>query len=156
MADSDEEIFVGGNYGENYADSDSEDVDFGGDSQDDGDESSDSESSDGDTNDKDSDNNTNGVGNRPNAMDCNWLKKFAEPVGPKIHNEISPFPEIFTYFWDDELYDMIVLETNRYFRAFLEEKGGLQGLSPSSRAKTWKDVTRTEMKAFFALIMVMG
>lgn len=76
--------------------------------------------------------------------------------GPLIHNaENTPY-EIFSRFMTDDLLDLIVLETNRYYSQYVEGQGGVDVLPPNSRARKWTDLTRAELKAFLALVMVMG
>ncbi len=60
--------------------------------------------------------------------------------------------EFYNYFWDDNVLEIIVTETNR-FVYFM--RGG-KVLSPHSCEHQWYDVTVPEMKVFLALVMLMG
>ena len=61
-----------------------------------------------------------------------------------IHDDgslIEPI-EIFNQFFDDNIIEMMVCETNRYSQQYMEEKQ----LRRHSRMKKWKDTTKEEMK----------
>ena len=60
--------------------------------------------------------------------------------------------EFYNYFWDDNILEIIVTETNRYVYFM---RGG-KVLSPHSREHQWYDVTVPEIKVFLALVMLMG
>ncbi|RUM31931.1 MAG: hypothetical protein DSY42_02035 [Aquifex sp.] len=60
--------------------------------------------------------------------------------------------EFYNYFWDDNILEIIVTETNRYVYFM---RGG-KVLLPQSREHQWYDVTVPEMKFFLALVMLMG
>ena len=60
--------------------------------------------------------------------------------------------EIFNQFFDDNIIEMMVCETNRYSQQYMEEKQ----LRRHSRMKKWKDTTKEEMKTFIGVIMMTG
>ncbi len=53
--------------------------------------------------------------------------------------------EFFNYFWEEDILETIVTESNRYLYFM---RGG-RALSPESREHQWHDVTVPEMKFFF-------
>ena len=59
---------------------------------------------------------------------------------------------IFNHFFDDELIEYIVTETNRYADNFLETNE----LTPSARAQNWKETNGREMRLFLAILIYMG
>ena len=71
-----------------------------------------------------------------------------------IHDDgslIEPI-EIFNQFFDDNIIEMMVCETNCYSQQYMEEKQ----LCRHSRMKKWKDTTKEEMKTFNGVIMMTG
>jgi hypothetical protein len=56
-------------------------------------------------------------------------------------------------FFTQTLWNLFVLETNRYAEQFLAAH---ETLSPRSRVKQWRAVTVVEMKAFVAILLEMG
>ncbi len=58
----------------------------------------------------------------------------------------------YSYFWDDNILEIIVTETNRYMYLM---RGG-KVLHPESLEHQWYDVTVPELKVFLALVMLMG
>jgi len=90
------------------------------------------------------------------AYDCGWLKKFTGGFGPKnIDSESTPV-EIFAHFFDDEIIDFLVTETNLYYAQVLHSKGGVENLSKACHARSWTNVTNPEMKAFLGMTIYMG
>ena len=66
-----------------------------------------------------------------NAYDCNWLMRFTEEIGPAhVGDDDTPY-HIFRKFFDDEVIDLLVLETNRYYKQYMDDHGA--NLPPSSR-----------------------
>jgi hypothetical protein len=62
------------------------------------------------------------------AYDCEWLKDFDEESGPKnVPNTASEY-EIFAHFFTDEVVNLLVTETNEYYRQVIEKKGGVDTL----------------------------
>lgn len=55
-------------------------------------------------------------------------------------------------FFDNEIINLLVIETNRYARYKISK----QHLSGNVRTKKWKDVDKKEIKQFFGIIMWMG
>jgi hypothetical protein len=86
------------------------------------------------------------------AYDDGWLKKFTENVGPLIHTPDSAENEIFSYFFSSEVWDLLVKETNRYAKDYLETAN----LLPNARATQWEEQTINDLKAFVALIILQG
>lgn len=60
--------------------------------------------------------------------------------------------EFYHLFFDEEVLDFLVVETNRYAHQTLNAKI----LSQFSRLRKWSDVDRTEMRNFLGLILWMG
>ena len=90
----------------------------------------------------------------PHAYDHDWLNDFASLAGPRnIPDDISEVG-LFQLYFSDDLIDMIVTETNRYAVQMTQKFGG-QAL-PHSRYARWRPTTRPEMKAFLALLLLMG
>ncbi|XP_040068000.1 piggyBac transposable element-derived protein 4-like [Ixodes scapularis] len=57
--------------------------------------------------------------------------------------------EYFEQFFDEELVDLIVAETNRYATQFLRSHH-------ASHIKTWRQINKKELMTFFALIILQG
>lgn len=57
--------------------------------------------------------------------------------------------EYFEQFFDEELVDLIVAETNRYATQFLRSHH-------ASHLKTWRQIDKKELMTFFALIILQG
>lgn len=78
---------------------------------------------------------------------------FTGDPGIKVFVSDSGDPlEFFQLFFDDEILDFIVQETNRYAEDFF----GSTDLTPSSRALNWKDTDRREIKKFLAILLLQG
>jgi hypothetical protein len=76
---------------------------------------------------------------------------FTKNAGPQFH--LLPEPMYyFRLFFNDELLNNIVVETNRYARRKISELH----LSPRSIWSRWSDVPVHEMKVFLGLIINMG
>ena len=58
----------------------------------------------------------------------------------------------FNFFIDDTIFDLLVEQTNAYADRKLESSEP----SPNSRLLRWSPVSRDEMKAFFALVILTG
>lgn len=65
--------------------------------------------------------------------------------------DCSPY-DCFALFFDDEVLELIVLETNRY----ANDKKKSFNLSRNARIKKWKETDVQEIKTFFGLIIWMG
>ena len=61
--------------------------------------------------------------------------------------------DYFTSFFSEEVFELIVKETNVYANLLRDKQ---QPLAPRSRLANWKDVDVAEMKAFIGLILNMG
>lgn len=86
-----------------------------------------------------------------------WLPEFDEDVGP-THFYNEPV-DVFMAFFDDELLDLIVEETNRYAEHCIRVKSSESQdgkLPPSSRLRAWTPTNITEVKAFLAIQISMG
>jgi len=66
-------------------------------------------------------------------------------------NSASPF-DFFTLFFDDEVVNLIVMETNKY----AHDKLNTPGTSNHSRINKWTDIDKDELHEFFGIIMWMG
>lgn len=66
-------------------------------------------------------------------------------------NSASPF-DFFTLFFDDEVVNLIVMETNKY----AHDKLNTPGTSNQSRINKWTDIDKDELHEFFGIIMWMG
>ena len=85
-----------------------------------------------------------------------WIKKFDENTGftdkENFHDvQVTPI-KIFETIIDDDFWNLLVKETNRYADKFLENNN----LKSHSRFQAWRPVTISEMKAFIALLLAMG
>lgn len=61
--------------------------------------------------------------------------------------------DYFSLFFKDEMWDLLVLETNKFAHKRIES---MDDMLPFCRLRNYKDVTIDEMKVFFALIIAMG
>ena len=59
---------------------------------------------------------------------------------------------IFNVFFDDEIVDYIASEMNRFADQFIEKTE----LTPSARARHWKETDGKELRVFFAILIYMG
>lgn len=78
-----------------------------------------------------------------------------EPVGinPDIIDVLTdgdPF-DFYTLFLDEEVLNLLVVETNRYAMSLLTSN-----ISPHSRLKKWEEVTIDEIKTFLGIVLWMG
>ena len=71
------------------------------------------------------------------------------------NDDISEYAT-FSHFFDHDVIDLLVAETNRYAATAIQNRGGLEGLSVHSRFRKWTDVHAGEMKAFLAILLLMG
>jgi hypothetical protein len=90
------------------------------------------------------------------AYDCQWLKNFDEVSGPQNFDvDATPY-EIFSTMFNEEVFSLLVEQTNLYYEQYLQTKGGLDNLPRFSRARAWRPVTVPEMKVFIAIVLYMG
>lgn len=90
------------------------------------------------------------------AYESAWLSDFQSESGPKnFEDDASPY-DIFCRFFDNEVLDLLVEQTNVYYDQFLVKKGGLDSLPKFSRARAWTPVTQPEMKVFLAIVIYQG
>jgi hypothetical protein len=82
-------------------------------------------------------------------------ERFPFTGGSSMNFRIDPESgalKYFELFFDDELIEFIVTETNRYASDSLREKAG-----PSSgNESSWRDVTSSEVRVFLALVMLQS
>ncbi|XP_067661397.1 piggyBac transposable element-derived protein 4-like [Haliotis asinina] len=83
-----------------------------------------------------------------------WLQDFVDRSGPRNTGENLSEYDAFSLFFNDEVFDLLVTETNRYAAQFIAEK--MDTLKVHSRAKNWKAVDTSEMRAFISILLVMG
>lgn len=89
------------------------------------------------------------------AYDCEWLTPYVQNSGPKnVPEESTPY-EIFRLYFDDEIIDLLVTQTNLYYDQYIQTKG-LDNLPIFSRARSWRPVDFPEMKVFLAIVIFMG
>ena len=90
------------------------------------------------------------------AADVLWLRAFNQRCGPLIHDAEATIPDIFSDLLPDGFIQLMVRETNRYADQWFASIGGRDALSPSARARSWKDTNEEEMSAFLGTILFMG
>ncbi len=92
------------------------------------------------------------------AYDDDWLVPFTHTTGQQIfEGEEEPTEYgIFSHFFDAPIINLLVVETNRYAATTISKKGGMNNLAPHSRFRKWQDVAASEMKAFLAILLLMG
>lgn len=79
---------------------------------------------------------------------------FFETNGPRYPPSTNADPlTYFDLFFTEALFKTMVTETNRYAQQFLASSVSIK---PKSRARLWKPVSVTEMKAFVAVLLEMG
>ncbi|XP_038065704.1 piggyBac transposable element-derived protein 4-like [Patiria miniata] len=94
----------------------------------------------------------------PRAYQHDWLMDFNQPHGQMIFAEDGVIGEddISEYAIFSHFFDLLVTETNRYAATTIASKGGVDGLRRHSRLRKWRDVDAGEMKAFLAILLLMG
>lgn len=70
---------------------------------------------------------------------------------PQNKGNLSPI-DVYNRFLDDEILELIVLETNRFATQILQQKRH----SRSSRINKWRPTNKVEMRKFFGIVMYMG
>ena len=76
----------------------------------------------------------------------------------KIKVDMGENPEMIDFFrliMNDEFFELLVTETNRYARAFLDSEQG-QNLKPNSRLRSRDNVDVDDMKRFIGIVIAMG
>ena len=66
---------------------------------------------------------------------------------------MKPCTKVFKMFFDDQLVELIVRETNTYATQKIQSRGFIP---LCSRMRDWKPVTKDEMYVVLALLMLMG
>ena len=88
------------------------------------------------------------------SYDHEWLRSFVEPCGPmNMPGELDEV-ELFSKFFNDAVIELMVTETNRYADQAKAKQG--ENATAHSRISQWKPTTVEEIKAFIALILVIG
>ena len=83
-----------------------------------------------------------------------WLVDFEEDVGPRyVPDDISELG-CFELFFTDDVFSLLVTETNKYAARYLDDKG--EDLAAHARGRTWKPVSNVEMRAFVSVLLIMG
>lgn len=77
---------------------------------------------------------------------------FVGSPGLKISGHLEDPLDFFSLFFDQELVDYIVSETNRFADQFLERTE----LTPSARAQNWKETDAKEIRIFLAILLYEG
>lgn len=90
------------------------------------------------------------------AYDCQWLRNFDVHSGPQNFDEESTPIDIFSHFFDNEVLDLLVTQTNLYYEQYIQMKGGVETLPAFARARSWTPVSVPELKVFIAVVLYMG
>ena len=76
------------------------------------------------------------------------------PPGPVQHVARDALPaDLFNRFFSDEVWDLLVVETNRYAD---QVRTKFAAQNPTKTQRAWHPVTNEEMKAFLGMFMLMG
>ena len=88
----------------------------------------------------------------PSGYDHPWLQNFFRPgfIGPKRIPDDPSENDIMKLFLNDAFFDLCIQETNRYADHFIST----HTISANARAAKWTPVTRNEMSAFIALLLL--
>ena len=106
------------------------------------------------SNDSDSESERESDSSIPSGYQHQWLTNFSETSGPKeIPDGISE-GQLFVLFMTDEIISKLVTETNRYASHVKEKRGRYVG--PHSYISSWKDISFDKMKAFLAILLLIG
>lgn len=70
---------------------------------------------------------------------------------PTDRSALTPH-HVFSVFFDEEVLDLIVTETNRYAAQILDSKD----ISKGARLTCWTETNRDEIRKFFGIVMYMG
>ena len=90
----------------------------------------------------------------PDGYSHEWLIDFADLAGPSHVDQSITQSDLFRLFITNETFDLLVVETNRYAEQVKAARG--QNAGPTSRVNKWKPVTFEEMKAFVAILLLIG
>jgi hypothetical protein len=81
------------------------------------------------------------------------MENFTGSVGPQgAAKEVTEIVDVFKLFFNSELVETIVEETNRYAEQFLHGRE----LSSRSAASAWKPVTEGDIYVVLGLLMLMS
>jgi len=102
----------------------------------------------------------------PTDISCGWgdeknvnkvLMEFDSIPGLKCEFPEEPTPlDMFNVLFDNEMWELLCTETNRYAKNVLDTSLAKGTLKPHSRIGKWTEVTVDEMKVFVALVILMG
>ena len=85
-----------------------------------------------------------------------WLQDFTEAVGLRFDGDGMTEVDLFMkLFGGEETVVRLVNETNRYARQHIQ-KVGIDSIKEHSLANSWTETNVAEMKAFLAIILVIG
>ena len=98
-----------------------------------------------------------GAGDSSSRIDMTgWMKDESNALNYNYNNtpgptttagsDVTPL-NLFSRFFTDEVWELLVEETNRY---------ASENVSHTPHARPWKDVTVPEMKAFVGMLILMG
>ena len=97
------------------------------------------------------------------ALPSDWARQgiarnpfpFIGDSGVKFIVEDKNNPmEFFEMFFNENIFELIVTETNRFAKQFLDAK--LETLPTNSRMRKWFDASINEMKVFIGLLILQG
>lgn len=86
------------------------------------------------------------------AYTTDWLIDFSERASPLVHTAESTACEFFGHYFSLDLLRHVVTETNSFASECLANKH----LGPHSRNNSWIDVTEGDIRAFLAVLLLMG
>ena len=84
------------------------------------------------------------------------LSTFRKQLRPLLHVTGDSAYTKFCLLWTDDTLGLFVEETNRYYREIIATLGGAGQLKPDSKDRNWEDLTRAELKAILAILIMMG
>ena len=80
---------------------------------------------------------------------------IADPgVKFEVADKSSP-PEFFEKFFDDQVIELIAIETNRFAKQTIEA-AGVESLPKKARLREWYDTSAEEIKLYVALLILQG
>ena len=91
----------------------------------------------------------------PSGYNHPWLQMFFRPgfIGPLRCHEDSTEQEIMSLFISEDLINTCLVETNKYANDYMAKQAAIP---PHSRVKKWVDTMMEEIRAFIALVMLLG
>lgn len=79
---------------------------------------------------------------------------FTGNSGIQEVNNFNNILDIFEFFFDDQLIDLIVTETNRYAIQFIVKNA--ESMKPHSRVRKWIETNRYEIKTLVGILILQG